>query len=74
MVNSDEPTELDNDLEERLLSLRNMIDLTLLALSGDRHELIPTGLEESFCKMQKLLDDYCIKKKDIGDWSGNSRK
>lgn len=56
----DEPTELDNDLEERLLSLRNMIDLTLLALSEDRHELIPTGLEESFYKMQKLLDDYCI--------------
>lgn len=57
----EEPTELDNDLEERLLSLRNMIDLTLLALEQDRHELIPTGLEESFCKAQKLLDDYCIK-------------
>ena len=55
-----EPTELDNDLEERLLSARNMIDLTLLALNCDKHELIPTGLEELFYKTQKLLDDYCV--------------
>ena len=59
----DEPTELDNDLEERLLSLRNMIDLVLLALEYNRHELIPTGLEESFYKMQNLLDDYCVEDK-----------
>jgi len=58
-----EPTELDNDLEERLLSARNMIDLTLLALNGDRHELITTGIEETFYKIQRLLDDYCIVKK-----------
>ena len=57
----DEPTELDNDLEERLLSLRNMIDLTLLALTEDRHELIPTGIEESFHKIQLLLQDYCMR-------------
>jgi len=57
----EEPTEMDNDLEERLLSLRNMIDFTLLALEYNKHELIPTGLEESFYKMQGLLDDYCIK-------------
>ena len=55
-----EPTELDNDLEERLLSMRNMVDLTLLALNGDRHELIPTGLEEIYYKAQMLIEDYCI--------------
>lgn len=59
----EEPKELDNDLEERLLSLRNMIDLTLLALTEDKHELIPTGLEESFYKIQLLIQDYCIKVK-----------
>jgi len=55
-----EPTELDNDLEERLLSARNMIDLTLLAFSNDRHELIATGIEDTFYKMQTLLDEYCV--------------
>ena len=58
----DEPTEMDNDLEERLLSLRNMIDLVLLALEHNRHELISTGLEESFCKVQRLMDNYCVVK------------
>lgn len=59
----DEPTELDNDLEERILSLRNMLDLALLAFSADKHELISTALEESFHKIQKLVDDYCVEKK-----------
>jgi len=54
------PTELDNDLEERLLSARNMIDLTLLAFEYDRHDLIATGIESTYEKMQFLLDDYCI--------------
>lgn len=60
-LHGDEPTELDNDLEERLLSLRNMIDLTLLALNENRHELIATGLEEIHYRGQNLMDDYCIK-------------
>jgi len=57
----DEPTEMDNDLEERLLSLRNMVDLALLALHNDRHELLTTAIEESFYKAQLLVDKYCIK-------------
>lgn len=60
MKKKDEPTELENDLEERLLSARNMIDLTILALYNDRPELIPTGIEETYSKMQGLLEDYCI--------------
>ena len=56
-----EPTEMDNDLEERLLSMRNMIDLALLALYNDKHELITTALEESHYKSQGLIDNYCIK-------------
>ena len=58
----DEPTELKNDLEERLLAARNMIDLTLLAFRMGKHDLISTGIEESYYKLQKLLDDYCIVK------------
>ncbi len=56
----DEPTELDNDLEERLLSARNMIDLTLLAFRSGHHELISTALEEAYQKLQYLVDDYCV--------------
>ena len=58
----DIPTELDNDLEERLLSLRNMVDLSLLAFNSDRHELLPTALEEMFFKAQSILDIYCVVK------------
>ena len=53
--------ELDNDLEERLLSARNMLELALLALNEDRHELLPTALEELFFKIQNITEDYCIK-------------
>ena len=56
-----EPTEMDNDLEERLLSMRNMIDLALLALHENRHELLPTALEEAHYKSQMIIDSYCIK-------------
>ncbi len=55
-----EPEYMDNDLEERLLSLRNMVDLALLALQSDRHELIPTAIEEAHYKTQALIDEYCI--------------
>jgi len=37
-----------------------MVDLALLALHSDRHELIPTAIEESAYKTQLLLDDYCV--------------
>ena len=55
-----EPTELDNDLEERLLSAANLISLALLALYHDRQELIPTALEGLYYLAQQLLDDYCV--------------
>jgi len=55
----DEPTEMDNDLEERLYSAKNMIDLALLALYNCQ-ELLPTAIEEAYYKMQKIMDDYCV--------------
>ena len=55
-----EPTEIDNDLEERLLSARNMIDLALLALNQNEHQLLPTAIEEAFFKLQRITDDYCV--------------
>ncbi len=59
-----EPTCLENDLEERLLSTRNMIDLALLALIENKHELIPTALEEAYYKLQRLVDDYCVEREE----------
>ena len=56
----DEPVDMDNDLEERLYSAKNMIDLAILALYSCQ-ELLPTALEESYYKLQKLVDDYCVK-------------
>jgi len=52
---------MDNDLEERLLSLRSMVNLALLAFESDRHELLPTALEEIYCKAQWIIDEYCVK-------------
>ncbi len=59
--NNDLPTEMDNDLEERLLSARNMTDLALLALRENRHELLPTAIEELHFKTQTLVDLYCVR-------------
>ena len=55
-----EPTDMENDLEERLYSARNMIDLALLAFDNDSQDLIPTAIEEAYYKLQRLVDDYCI--------------
>ena len=57
----DEPIEMDNDLEERLYSAKNMIDLAILALYSCQ-ELLPTALEEAYYKLQRLIDDYCYMK------------
>ena len=61
-VLKEEPTELENDLEERLLSARNMIDLALLAFAQDQHQLVATPVEEAYYKLQRLVDDYCVVK------------
>ena len=58
----DEPTEMDNDLEERLYSAKNMIDLAILALYSCP-ELLPTALEEAYYKLQRLVDDYCVEER-----------
>ena len=55
-----EPMEFDNELQERLLSLHNMVALALLAFEQNRHELLPTVLEEIHYKSQTILDLYCI--------------
>jgi len=55
----DELEEMDNELEERLYSAKNMIDLALLALYSCQ-DLLPTALEEAYYKLQTLVDDYCV--------------
>ncbi len=57
-MSNDESADTDNDLEERLYSAKNMIDLALLALYSCQ-ELLPTALEEAYYKLQRLIDDYC---------------
>ncbi len=57
----EEPMELDNDLQERIHSIINLLMLADLAFMTDRHELIATGLETAFEKLQYLIDDYCVK-------------
>lgn len=59
-MSKDEPTDLANDLQERIHSIINLLNLADLALMENRHELIPTALEIAFEKLQWLLDDYCI--------------
>jgi len=56
----DEPEYMDNDLEERLYSAKNLIDLAILALYTNSHYLLPTAIEETYYKLQKLVDDYCV--------------
>ena len=56
-------SKMAQHLEETLLSARNMIDLTLLALYHDCHHLIPTALENAYEKLQLLVDDYCVEDK-----------
>jgi len=60
-MKDEEPEELDNDLEERLCSARNILDLALLAFEHNRHDLIPTAIEELYYKTYLLIDDYCVK-------------
>jgi len=55
----DDLDDFDNDLEERLYSAKNMIDLALLALYSCQ-ELLPTAIEEAYYKLQRLVDDYCV--------------
>ena len=62
-MKKEEPEYMDNDFEERVWSARNMIDLVLLSLNEDRHDLIPTALEEAFIKLQWLIDDYGVERK-----------
>ena len=53
---------MDSDLlKERLYSIRNLVDMTLLAIKADRQTLIYTGLEEICYKTQGLIDEYCVK-------------
>jgi hypothetical protein len=53
-------SEMDEYLLWRLESARNLIDLTILALTEDHKELIYTGLEDLYDRFQGMLDDFCV--------------
>ena len=47
-------------LKDSLLSARNMIDLTILAVQNNSWDIIPTGLEAAYEKLQDMVYDYCV--------------
>jgi hypothetical protein len=53
-------SEMDEYLLWRLESARNLIDMTILALTEGHKELIYTGLEDLYDRFQGILDDYCL--------------
>jgi len=57
-----EPTEIEgNDLEERLKTLGNRVEIALLLIKNDREDLIYTIIEDTYHGAQILLDKYCVK-------------
>jgi len=48
------------DLKDELLGARNRIDLTILAIDNSRLDLIFTGIESTYAKLQELIDEWCI--------------
>ncbi len=47
------------DVKEYLISTKNTIDLTILAIDNGKINLIATGVEDAYSKMQDILD-YCV--------------
>ena len=48
------------DLKDELLGARNRIDLTILAIDNSRLDLIFTGIESTYAKLQELIEEWCI--------------
>ena len=47
-------------LVEQAKTVRNLCDITLLLIEGDRIELIPTVVELLLVEAQQMVDDHCI--------------
>ena len=61
-IRVEEPTEITgNDLEERLKTTRNRVDITLILLGLQRQDLIYTILEDLHYGTQLIMDKYCLK-------------
>ena len=50
-------------LLDELLSIRNMINLALLALENGEDVLIPTALETAYQQLQRLVEEFCMERK-----------
>lgn len=59
----DEPELQPNDLEERLKTTRNRVEIALLLLELKRTDLIYTVLEDIYFGTQCMLDIHCLKEK-----------
>jgi len=58
-----EPTETENDLEERLKTTKNRAEIGLLLIKNKREDLLPTILEDLFYGCHIILDKYCVKER-----------
>ena len=58
-----EPPIQPNDLEERIKTTKNRVDIALLLIEHDRLDLINTILEDMFFGIQTIMDYYCVKER-----------
>lgn len=52
----------DELLPERIKSIRNLCDTSLMLIEKGRLDLLPTQLENLFIAAQTLIDVYCVKR------------
>lgn len=52
---------------ERLKTMKNWAETSLVLIDAKRDDLLPTVLEQMYQDMQGIIDDYCIK--EVGDES-----
>lgn len=57
----DEPTEMENDLAERIIGAAKRCEIALLLIEKERQDLVPTVLEDLYYGVHLILEKYCIK-------------
>lgn len=60
-MENDAPTEMENDLEERLKNTVVRCELAMFLIKNERWDFIPTVLELLYDGTQLILERYCIK-------------
>ena len=63
LMHPDEPILQPNDLEERLKTTRNRVEIALLLIELGRKDLVFTVIEDIYFGTQCMLDIHCVKEK-----------